>query len=116
MPRVLNPYESFPAGSVNSVTDSNGPFIDAVESIGSPKDAAATSHLGEPSAFELLKGIARLLGVPEESDDVAPGATRVVYAGPEKALGEMTDTAASAPSDNESAISLLKGLADALGV
>lgn len=99
-------YPSRVTTEVNSLPDT---FIDGYETVGSPRDAAATVQNSTNSMFALLKGCCAGLGVPAGSGTGITETTPKIIHEPELALGEMSDARAT-DTGTHSAISFLKGI------
>lgn len=98
-----------PSNWSTGINSTDRTFVDPIESIGTTGDAAADSVSDENSAISLLKGIAVGMNVPAGSGDAAVNDSAKVYADPLETLGGMDDPAA-ADTNEQSAISLMKGL------
>lgn len=103
-------WKAYPSAITTGVNSAGRTLVDPPESIGSPGDAAATDVTVENSAFALLKGICRELGIPTGSGDGDVNTSPKLYRDPLATLGEMSDAAAT-DVEHASAISLLKGIA-----
>lgn len=90
-------------------------YVDDAETIGSPRDARASAVNSSNSAFAYLKGICSVLGVADGSGAGVTNTATKVYHDPEVTLGLPTDARAT-DTNRQSAISLLKGMAAAVGV
>ena len=99
-------YPSRVTTEVNSLPDT---VIDGYESIGSPRDAAATASNSTNSVFALLKGCCAGLGIPAgDGSGITNTAPKILHE-PELALGEMGDARAT-DTGTHSAIAFLKGI------
>jgi hypothetical protein len=108
-------WQAYPSAISTGVNAADRTLVDPGETIGLPSDRPATDVDEENSAFALLKGIARGLGVPAGSGDAVVNNNRKVFGDPLATLGEMSDAAAT-DTDRGSAISLLKGIVAVTGV
>lgn len=99
-------YPSRVTTEVNSLPDT---VVDGYESIGSPRDAAATENNSTNSVFALLKGCCDGLGVPVGSGTGTTNTTPKVFHDSTLALGEMSDAAAT-DDGTHSAIAFMKGI------
>lgn len=107
-------WRAYPSAISNGVNSDDRTYVDPVETIGTPLDAAATDVNVENSAFALLKGIAAGFGVPAGTGDAVVNTSRKVLNDPLVTLGSRGDGPATDTGRN-SAISLLKGTLDAAG-
>jgi hypothetical protein len=108
-------WRAYPSRVTTEVNSLPNTVIDGYESVGSPRDAAATGTNSTNSVFALLKGCCAELGVPAGSGAGMTNTTPKVFQYPELALGEMSD----APADDtgtRSAIALMKGILRVTGV
>ena len=105
-------YPSRVTTEVNSLPDT---FIDGFESVGSPRDAAATENNSTNSMFALLKGCCAELGVVAGVGTGVTNTTPKIFHEPALALGEMSDTPAI-DTGTHSAIALMKGMLTSVGL
>lgn len=112
---VQHPWRAYPSGwstGVNSVPDT---VVDPPESIGTPSDAAALVNNETNSAFSLLKGMCRELGIAAGSGAGAVNTSPKVFGDPEATLGARSDAPATS-TGRWSAISFLKGILAQAGI
>lgn len=103
-------WQAFPSAFTNGYRGPADTFIDPVESLGTPADAAATEQNSTNSAFALAKGILAKLGVPAGSGTATTNLTPLNFVDAHVALGSMSDPPATGNGSGAwSAISLLKG-------
>jgi hypothetical protein len=100
-------YPSAVTTEVNSLPDT---VIDGIESVGSPRDAAATSNNSTNSVFALLKGICDGLGVAAGIGDGMTNTHPKLFDDHELTLGERSDGPAVDAAGTNSSISLMKGI------
>jgi hypothetical protein len=102
-------WQAYPSRVTTEVNSLPNTFIDGYESVGSPRDAAATENNSTNSVFALLKGCCAGLGVPAGVGAGITNTTPKVYQEPELALGEISDARAT-DTGTHSAIAFLKGI------
>ena len=105
-------WQAYPSRITTEVNSLPDWFIDGVESIGSPRDAAATVNNSTNSFFALLKGIAAGFAVPTGSGAGDVNTSPKVFGHLRATLGMVSDGPAPAAAGSYSAISLLKGILD----
>jgi hypothetical protein len=108
-------WQAYPSRVTTEVNSLPNTVIDGVESVGSPRDAAATENNSTNSMFALLKGACAGLGVPAGSGAGMTNTSPKVFQEPVMALGEMSDAPAT-DTGAHSAIALMKGILSSAGI
>jgi hypothetical protein len=109
-------WTAYPSGFTSGINSLPNTFIDPVETIGSTADARATNINAENSAISLMKGILDGVGLPAGSGAGMTNTSAGVFPDLEVTLGLMSDAATTDPSEPTSAISMLKGILNVMGI
>jgi hypothetical protein len=102
-------WQAYPSRVTTEVNSLPNTVIDGYESVGSPRDAAATEQNSTNSMFALLKGCCAGLGIAAGSGTGITNTSPKIYHEPELALGEMSDGPAT-DDGTHSAIAFMKGI------
>lgn len=70
-------WQAYPSRVTTGVNSLPNTYVDGVESVGSPRDAAATEINSTNSMFAVLKGICACLDVPAGSGSGLTNTSRV---------------------------------------
>lgn len=111
----MTSIQDISSGYVTAVYDESRTFVEPLETIGNPSDAAATDVAVENSMFALGKGICAALGIATGSGDAVVNTTPDVYVDLGITLGDRSDAPAT-DTGTHSAIAFLKGILAKSGI